>query len=292
MPDTSPPPPPPAVGFGIDPWVMSFLILAGAVVLYVLLRSIVLRKLARMAAATDNDLDDRLVDFARGFSGIAVFFVAFLLILRAHGIAITPLLAGAGIAGVAIGFAAKETLADILAGIFLIVDRPMRRGDRVKIERIGHEWGAWGDVVDIGLRRTKVKNTDGVVVNYPNNLLANSVITNFSHEPGPVRVRVRLPVDYDADVDRAMEVVEAAIGRTGPVVEGSSQVVVRAVWDTRAGHLLAGVLLEGRYRIEDVRDRTRIRSTVLRNILADLKSAGIRLAAPRFRLDDGGREEA
>ena len=120
--------------------------------------------------------------FSSGFISWFFFLFSFSSSLRLHGIAITPFLASAGIAGIAIGMAAKETLADILAGVFLIADRPVRVGDRIKIDSIGKHWGSWGDVVDMGLRRTQIRNTDGVIVNYPNNLLANSVITNFSHE--------------------------------------------------------------------------------------------------------------
>ena len=64
-------------------------------------------------------------------------FLAVLWVLKTYEVDISPLLAGAGIAGIALGFAAKELLADILAGMSLIADRPMRMGDRVKIERIG-----------------------------------------------------------------------------------------------------------------------------------------------------------
>lgn len=264
------------------PAIWTLAILAGAVVVGFLMRRNVLRRLERMAAATDNDLDDRLVQFARSFLGVVLLFVAFLLILRVWHVEITPLLAGAGIAGIAIGLAAKETLADVLAGVFLITDRPMRVGDRVKIEKIGSEWGSWGDVVDVGLRRTQVRNTDGVIVSYPNNVLANSVITNFSHEPNPVRVRVRFTVSYEADLPRARAVAEAAIARAEGVIEGTPQVVIRSVWDTTRGHLHAGILMEGRYRIADVRDRTRIRSGVLENLVADLAAAEIPLAGRRL----------
>jgi len=262
-------------------WPKTGIIVFGAIVVYVLVRRVLIGRLAKIAAATDNDVDDRLVQFARSFLGITIAFVAFLLILKAWGQNLTPLLAGAGIAGIAIGLAAKEALADVLGGVFLIVDRPMRVGDRVKIEHIGRHWGGWGDVIDLGLRRTVIRNTDGVVVNYPNNVLANSVITNFSHDEDPVRVRVRFTVGYDADLSKAAEVAEAALGRTEGVIEGTPQIVVRSLWDDSRGHMLAGVLLEGRYRIEDVRDRTRIRSRVLVNLLADLREAGVPLPAPR-----------
>ncbi len=267
------------------PWLQTAAILVGAVFAYILIRRVVLGRMAKFAASTENDLDDRLVDFARSFFGLVLLFVAVLMTMRVHGVQITPLLAGAGIAGIAVGLAAKETLADILAGVFLIVDRPLRIGDRVKIERIGRHWGGWGDVVDVGLRRTLVKNTDGVVVNYPNSVLATSVITNFSHESDPVRVRVRFQVDYWADLELVKTVGEKAIARTENVIEGTPQIVVRSLWDDRQGHMLAGVLVEGRYRIRDVRDRTRIRSAVLMNVLEDLRAADVPLPAPRVRIE-------
>ena len=152
--------------------------------IYIILQAIIFcrvlwRGMKKLAASTENDVDDRLVHFLQRFYILVLLFVVFLAILKTHNIEITPFLASAGIAGIAIGMAAKETLADIFAGVFLIADRPVRVGDRVKIDSIGKHWGSWGDIVDLGLRRTRIKNTDGVIVNYPNSLLANSVITNF-----------------------------------------------------------------------------------------------------------------
>jgi len=173
----------------------------------------------------------------------------------------------------------------VLSGIFLVIDRPMRRGDRVKVEQIGREWGGWGDVLDIGMRRTTVRNTDGVVVNYPNNVLANSVITNFSYDRQPIRVRIRFSVDYTADLSRTREVAVAAMERTDGVIAGSAELVTRALWDDSRGHTVAGVLLEGRYRIYDVADRTRIRSRVLESLLHDLREAQVPLPAARLHVE-------
>ena len=181
--------------------------------------------------------------------------------------------------------AAKETLADILAGVFLIADRPVRVGDRVKIDSIGKHWGSWGDVVDMGLRRTQIRNTDGVIVNYPNNLLANSVITNFSHEDGSIRVRVRFQLNYNVDLEQACEVAKQAIQESSGVLPDTSDVIVRSLWDEDGGHALSGILLEGRYRIQDVRHRSRIRSGVLKNITKACQTAGIALASPRIRIE-------
>jgi small-conductance mechanosensitive channel len=269
----------------LSSWEQTGLAVAGAFLIHLFVRLVLLRALNKLANSTDNDLDDRLVYFIRRFYLIVLSFALLLVLLKIHGIKITPFLASAGIVGIAIGLAAKETLSDILAGIFLITDQPARIGDRVKIESPGTHWGGWGDVVDVGLRRTRVRNTDGVIVNYPNNVLANSVITNFSYEDEPVRVRVRFQVNYNCDLEQASEVARRAIQATDRVLPGTAEIVVRSLWDDKGGHMGSGILMEGRYRIENVRNRTKIRSEVLKNISKQLKAEGIPLASPRVRIE-------
>lgn len=292
----APSPPPPQAGSdsgvdqlfpflaGLNPHLQALVVAGTCLVGYQVFKLVVLGSLARVAAKTDNDLDDRLVHFARKFSVWIFVFFAVWGAAKVYGWDISPLLAGAGIAGIALGFAAKEVLADILAGVFLIADRPFRIGDRVKIERIGSDWGGWGDIVDLGLRRTRVRNTDGVVVNYPNSVLANSVITNFSDEQRPVRVRVRFQVAYDADVDAVAALATQTIAGVEGVEPDTAEVIVRSVWDVGRGHVCSGILMEGRYRIPDIRARTKVRSRVLSALLADLRAAGIGLALPRVEV--------
>ena len=120
----------------------SISILIIAFLCYTLCRSLIIKKLQSLATSTANDFDDRFVYFVKQFFGIFALFSIAAILLKINGIQISPLLAGAGIIGVSLGFAAKETIADILAGIFLIADQPIRLGDRVKIERIGNHWGS------------------------------------------------------------------------------------------------------------------------------------------------------
>lgn len=262
----------------------AFAVLA-ALFIYWLFRTVILARIEKAVAATSNDLDDRMVQFIKQFLWIIALFSTIAIVLKINSIKISPLLAGAGIFGVSIAFAAKETIADILSGIFLIADRPIRVGDRVKIEHIGRHWGAWGDIEDIGLRRTRIRNTDGVSVNYPNSLLAHSVITNFSYSDAPVRVRIRLQVDFSADLELSKKLIIEAIETCKDVIPGSAQVVVRSLWDDRGGHQLAGVLLEGRYRIDNVRKRTAIRSTVLSKVLKSLRKHHIPLAIAGLKIE-------
>jgi small-conductance mechanosensitive channel len=262
---------------------ISILIIAFAC--YSLCRSLIIKKLQNLAASTANDLDDRLVYFVKQFLGVFSLFCIATILLKINGIKISPLLAGAGIVGVSLGFAAKETIADILAGIFLIADQPIRIGDRIKIEKIGSHWGGWGDVIDIGLRRTRIKNTDGVYINYPNALLANSVITNFSYQKSPVRVRIRFQVDYDADLNQTKKITTDAVASCHGVLPDTAQTIIRSLDDSQ-GNMLTGILVEARYRIEDVRKRTTIRSEVLQKVLEKLRDHNIPVATPKMRLEN------
>lgn len=253
--------------------------------IFYVLRFVVIRRLGRLAARTDNDFDDRLIHFLKQFLWLGAIFGGTVWVLKINGIQVAPVLAGAGIFGIAIGLAAKETLADILSGIFLIADRPIKIGDRIIIDKIGKHWGGWGDVIDIGLRRTTIRNTDGVIVNYPNAVLAASTIKNFSMDPQPVRARVRFQTDYTADPDEVTRITIAAIEKVDGIIRSTTTVVIRSLWDDEQGHLLSGVLYEARYRLEDVKSRTALRSEVLANLIRDFQTHKIPMASMPLKMN-------
>ena len=64
------------------------------------------------------------------------------------------------------------------------------------------------------------------------------------------------------------------------VLEGTPEVLVRSLWDVTRGHVTGGILMEGRYKISDVRDRTRVRSAVFESLMRGLREADIHLAVP------------
>lgn len=260
-------------------FIQSVLAILVVITVFYFIRFVILRRLERLTAKTDNDFDDRLIHFLKQFLWLAAIFLGLIWVLRINGIEVGPVLAGAGIFGIAIGLAAKETLADILAGIFLIADRPIRIGDRIIIDKIGKHWGGWGDVVDIGLRRTTIRNTDGVIVNYPNAVLASSTIKNFSINPKPVRARVRFQTDYNADPSLVKEITLKAIESIDGIIDGTTTVVIRSIWDDDQGHLLSGVLYEARYQLEDVTTRTTLRSVVLESLINTFKDNNVAMAS-------------
>ena len=276
------------------------LLLAGLLVVYLVLRTSV-PKLEKMAGNTAGELDDKIVSFVKKLYVYSIASVAIIGGLGIYGVEITPLLASAGVISVVVGMSLKEGLTDMFSGLFILADRPFAEGDRIQIKKPSGPWGGWGNVAEIGLRRTKVENTDGVVVNYTNSELAQSTVINFSDKNQaniPVRVRVRFAVSWSADLDKTIEItreairtaldiaqekdlgvaeISAALSIPDGVKNTEPVVLVRSIWSDSLGMITPGVLLEGRYFLADVRDRTKVRSIVLKEILSTLLKHGIPL---------------
>ena len=123
-----------------------------------------------------------------------------ILALDQLGFNITSLLAGLGVAGLALGFAAKDTLANFIAGVTILWDRPFRVGDRVEVD------GEFGQVKKITLRSTRIHTNDNRVVIIPNQNIANGKIINHTMQAS-LRLVIQFGIAYDSDIRRAREVV-------------------------------------------------------------------------------------
>ncbi len=134
--------------------------------------------------------------------GIFVVLTAIFMTLSEVGIDITPLLAGAGVAGVAIGFGAQSLIRDFLSGLFIILEDQYSKGDVVQIA------GIWGLVEDVNLRRTVLRDLDGAVHSIPN----GEVKTASNYTKDWSRVNLNVSVAYGEDLDHVIEVINR-IGR-------------------------------------------------------------------------------
>jgi small-conductance mechanosensitive channel len=116
---------------------------------------------------------------------------------------LTAWLASAGILGVALGFGAKDTLANLFAGIFIIADAPYKLGDFVVLDE-----SLRGRVTSIGIRSTRILTLDDIEVTVPNGVIGNGRIINETGGPD-IRQRIRVPVSvaYGSDIDRVREVL-------------------------------------------------------------------------------------
>jgi small-conductance mechanosensitive channel len=134
---------------------------------------------------------------------VLVYGLAFYFLLSAWHINVTTWLASAGVAGIAVGFAAKDTLANLFAGVFILGDAPFKIGDYIVIDDVTR-----GEVTDIGLRSTRLLTRDDVEVTVPNAVIGNAKIINETGGPhDKMRVRVPVAVAYGSDVDRVRELL-------------------------------------------------------------------------------------
>ena len=134
---------------------------------------------------------------------IVILLLAIYFVFRAWNIDMTAWLASAGIVGIAIGFAAKDTLANLFSGVFILADAPYKLGDYVVLDS-----GERGKVTAIGLRSTRLLTRDDVEITIPNAIMGNTRITNESGGPyEKFRIRARVGVAYGSDIDQVKAIL-------------------------------------------------------------------------------------
>ena len=116
---------------------------------------------------------------------------------------VTGWVASAGILSVVIGFGAKDTVANLFAGIFIMADAPYKEGDYINLDT-----GERGCVKSIGIRSTRIMTRDDIEITIPNSVIANSKIINESGGPHEKeRVRLNISVSYNSDIDKVREIL-------------------------------------------------------------------------------------
>ncbi|MCS6856548.1 MAG: mechanosensitive ion channel family protein [Sandaracinaceae bacterium] len=192
---------------------------------------------SKISSRSDPNAGMRFQTLARALRhvvDVVTLIVAGMLILSELGISIAPILATAGVAGVAIGFGAQAFVRDYLGGLLILVEDQMRQGEVV---RIGNYVGT---VEELTLRFVRLRDMDGKVVFIPNGEI--KIVENLTREFARPLIDIRVP--HEADVERAIQVIQATIekacteeGWAGVLSEpevmgvqelGASSVVIRA----------------------------------------------------------------
>ena len=132
-------------------------------------------------------------------AAMAIYFV-----FLAWNIDVTAWLASAGIVGLALSFAAKDTLSNLFAGVSIVVDAPYKTGDYIILDS-----GERGIVTDIGLRSTRILTRDDVEITVPNGIIGNSTIINEAGgPPAQHRIRIGVGVAYGSDLDHVIDTLQ------------------------------------------------------------------------------------
>ncbi len=228
-----------------------------------------------LAKKTETQVDDVILNLSKKFSGIIIYTIGGILALDVLGLNIMPFIAGAGVLGIAIGFAAKDTLSNVIAGIIMIVDRPLEVGDRIEVWSAPNNSSTWGDVLHVGLRATKIQTTDNILIVIPNNEIMNRDIINYTAITERIRVRIPIGIAYDADVKKAKEIIcKSSLELIWVLREPAPIVVVRSFGDS-------AVNLEARVWISDPRQRANTISHVTDRVKEVFQQEGIEIPYPK-----------
>jgi len=156
------------------------------------------------SSSTSGLVQSGMLALLQNIIKIALIALAIYFAFLAWDIELTAWLASAGIVGLALGLAAKDTLSNVFAGVSIVADSPYKTGDFIILET-----GERGVVTQIGLRSTRLLTRDDVEITIPNGILGNSKIINEAGGPSEKhRIRIAVGVAYGSDIDHVIETLE------------------------------------------------------------------------------------
>lgn len=210
---------------------------------------------------------------------IKVVFLFFIVIifLKRYGIEATSLLAGIGIGGLAIGFAAKETIANLFGSVALILDNAYKVGDYIYISQDIMGKNVEGTVVDINLRSTKLRTMDNSLIIIPNNVTANQVVSNISRRNKRL-IRETITLTYKANREtilQAMNIIYDILKSNDNIDKADMNVVLESLSDYSVNLLVlaySNKTLYGEY--------IKVKSELLLNIYNEFNENKIEFAYP------------
>ncbi len=196
-----------------------------------------------------------------------VFALGGLMILSALGIAITPLVAALGIGGLAVGLALQDTLSNLFGGIHLLVDKPLRVGDYVRLET-----GQEGIVLDIGWRTTRIRMPSNTLAVVPNAKLAQSILLNYSSGGQQFSLHVPVSVGPSADPEVVEKILVEEAKRAAEVIPGllfDPPPQVRFLLGAGDPSLSLTLILPARVSVDQPQAQHELRRRILRRLRRD-----------------------
>ena len=200
-----------------------------------------------------------------------VLLVTALVVLLSHfGANVTVIAVAVALGALAISLGARDTIADAIAGFIILVDRPFRIGDRIEIE--GEN--TWGDVVDIGLRTTRIRSRDNRLVIMPNSLIGRNKVNNYTYPDPSYRIRTNVQVAYGTDIERAEQLIIDAVRQVPGILPDAE---IEVLYDEMGA---SAMVLGVRWWIESYVNSRRSRDQVHRALQKALDAAGVEMPYP------------
>lgn len=209
------------------------------------------------------------IPFLENLAKLALVATVTLILLNNWGVNITPLLASAGVAGLAVAFAAKDTVANLFGGISVFFDKPYKVEDYVIIDDKYR-----GEVIQIGLRSTKIRTRDNVLLSVPNSVMVTNAVINETGFDPKLRIRIPLGVSYDSDLDEVEKVLVDEVKKHPKVLSSPTpRVRFRKFGDSAVELEVLGV-------IERPPERGRTTHEIIKRLHKRLKREGIQIPYP------------
>ena len=221
-----------------------------------------------------HEKSSRLLSFCPILNKITKVIILFIIVasvMQAHGYSMTSLIAGFGIAGMAVSFAAKESIANIFGSIAILYDKVFDLGDYVKINDVE------GFIIDINLRSTKIKTLDNSIITLPNNIVADAVIINYSSIEERRMVEI-IGVTYgtsDEKIDKAIEIIKSVTRNNDEVITNDNLIFLEKLNSSSID-----IHLEAYVKYGDLANFRRIRQDVIKEIVKQFRQEGIDFAFP------------
>ncbi len=231
------------------------------------------QKLHAKLKASDSSMLRFLPMFKRLIKGLILFFMV-ATFLQSHGYSMNSIIAGFGITGLAVGFAAKETIANIFGAISILSDKSFKLGDYVVIG------GIEGTVEDINMRSTKIRDIDNSILVVPNSVVAGSIIKNTSLIKRR-RILEVIEVKNSTSEEKLRRIVETI---DGILVANPDSVKDHFAFVEKITDNGINIKFSTYIKTTDYAKFAKIREGILLEVLAALRAEGIELAPPRDRI--------
>jgi MscS family membrane protein len=193
--------------FDFDQVYFVFFSLVGFIAAWRLIGNIATWYEEQLAKTGEVELSEQLLPFFRRIVLIILTLIVVIILLDYFNIEVSGLVTTLGIGSLAIALAAQAALSDTISGFVIMFDRPYRIGDRIEIQDLD----TWGDVVDIGLRSTRIRTRDNRMVIVPNSVISKSLIVNHSYPDTQYRIQNHVGVAYGTDIEEARKVIVEAV---------------------------------------------------------------------------------
>lgn len=224
---------------------------------------------ARLGAERGLELRKAFVPLLEKLLVIGVTLFGTILLLHHFHYDIWSLVTALGVGSLAIGLAAKDTLASMIAGFTIMVDRPFRQGDWITLSD-----GTTGKVLDVGIRSTKIRTLDHSVLIIPNGSLAISNVINHAY-PSPSLVgSISVGVAYGTDIERA----KGLMAEVARLIPGVLQEPAPIVYFTDFGD--SALMLRLKFRVGRFEDRWEAEDAIRCGIKKKFEEAGIEIPFP------------